>query len=98
MSRLIDRPRPGAAVAAARGAVGLLERLEDRPQVVLVDADARVGDRQADDVGRVGRVRVDELDVRRRGVRVRRTSPEAVNLTALESRLRSTCWSRCSSV
>ena len=42
-SRLIARPRPGAAVLAAGRAVGLLERLEDDLLLVRRDADAGVG-------------------------------------------------------
>ena len=38
----------GAAVAAAGRPVGLLEGLEDQPQLVLRDADAGVGDRERD--------------------------------------------------
>ena len=41
-------PEAGAAVLAAGGAVGLLERLEDELLLVLRDADAGVGDREGD--------------------------------------------------
>ena len=41
ISRLIVRPEPGAAVLAARRAVGLLEGLEDELLLVERDADAR---------------------------------------------------------
>ena len=43
------RPRPGAAVAAGGGAVGLLEHLEDRGAFVRGNADARVADREVQD-------------------------------------------------
>jgi hypothetical protein len=42
---------PGAAVLAARRAVGLLECLEDQALLVLRDADAGVGHREREDVG-----------------------------------------------
>ncbi|EPH46818.1 putative Hybrid signal transduction histidine kinase J [Streptomyces aurantiacus JA 4570] len=41
----------GAAVLAARGAVGLLERLEDHPHLAGGDADAGVGHGERDQVG-----------------------------------------------
>src|SRR5207248_11804730 len=37
------QPQPGPAVLARRRAIGLRERLEDRPQLVGRDADAGVG-------------------------------------------------------
>ena len=93
------QPQPGAAVLAAGRAVGLLERLEDESQLVVGDADAGVADGEPDDlVGAVERRRPrrprSARPVRSRSV----TSPLSVNFTALESRLRSTCCSRCASV
>ncbi|ABS26438.1 hypothetical protein Anae109_2236 [Anaeromyxobacter sp. Fw109-5] len=44
------QPQAGPAVLAARGAVGLLERLEDEPLLVRRDADARVRHRERDRV------------------------------------------------
>ena len=46
---------PGAAVAAARRPVRLLERLEDHPQLVGGDPDARVHDREPEHVRRRSR-------------------------------------------
>ena len=43
------QPQPGAAVLAAGGAVGLLERLEDHLQLAVGDADAGVAHRERDD-------------------------------------------------
>src|SRR5438046_57732 len=43
------KPKPGTAVAPTRRAVGLLERLEDQPQLVLGYADSRIGDGEPKD-------------------------------------------------
>ena len=87
------QPEARAAVAAARRAVGLLEGLEDQPQLVLGDADAGVGDGEGDRVRPAAAVAA-----RRSAPTVSRTLPFSVNLSALESRLRSTWATRCSSV
>ena len=58
ISRLIERPRPGAAVLAAGAAVGLLEGLEDDLLLVRRDADAGVGDRERDHGRRAAEDRV----------------------------------------
>ena len=61
---------PGAAVAPARRAVRLLERLEDQPQLVLRDPDSRVGDREGDDVLLVAqRLLLEAAALRRRATR-----------------------------
>ena len=78
ISRRDREAEAGAAVLAARRAVGLLERLEDQPLLVLRDADAGIGDRERDDVGR----RADDTR--------RLTRPRSVNFIAFDSRLRST--------
>ena len=76
ISRLIDRPRPVPAVAAAGRAVGLLERLEDQPELVRVDPDARCRmTANAIDLG-AGEVVVREHDVGPgRGRRAARRGP-----------------------
>src|SRR6185312_6896737 len=52
---------PGAAVAAARRPVCLLERLEDQAQLVVRDADAGVGDRELEHGLRAGEGLAGEL-------------------------------------
>ena len=79
----------GAAEAARHRAVGLVERLEQAVQRVRRDADAGVGDLDAHRRRRRPPLpRVDSRSV---------TPPRSVNLTALPSRLISTCRSRCGS-
>ena len=97
-SRLIARPRPGAAVLAAGARVGLLERLEDQPLLLRRDADAGVGDRERDRRlagARTGWSAV-QPDVTCR--RVIATLPCAVNLNAFDRRFLRICCSRFGSV
>ena len=76
------QPQPGAAVLAGGGGIGLAERAEDLRLGLLRDADAGVGDLEA------------QLSLARRCARTRTmTSPRSVNLMALPTRLIST-WRR----
>src|SRR5690606_964872 len=51
-------PEPGAAIFSARGAIGLLEGLEDDPLLVLGDADAAVPHRKGDHLTGCGQLLV----------------------------------------
>ena len=51
-SRLMARPKSGAAVLAAGAGVRLLECLEDDLLLLRRDADAGIGDLEGDDAGR----------------------------------------------
>ena len=77
---------PRAAEPAGGRAVGLLERLEDRVQLLGGDADPRVGDRETEDDAVARRVP--------RGRRDTTISPCSVNLIALPTRLTRTWRSR----
>ena len=88
----------GAAVLAAGGAVGLLERLEDEALLVGRDADAGVDTENA--IAGLARssTGVAEAPAEVAGSMRSRTSPLAVNLNALESRLVRICCRRLPSV
>ena len=89
----------GAAIFAAGGAVGLLERLEDQLLLVLGDADAGVGDRDRDRLVGIAAAPDGWCSSRRSTQRTDSvTLPCAVNLKALDSRLSTICCSRFSSV
>ena len=81
------QPQPGPAVLAPGGRLGLGERLEQPPELLLGHPDPGVGDGERQPVVR--------LPLRRSGVIV----PWSVNLVAFESRLNSACrtfvWSAC---
>ena len=78
--------QPGAAEAAGGRAVGLLERLEDRLQLLGRNADAGVGD--GDQQGDCSSLGVPATET------VTTTSPRSVNLIALPTRLTRTWRSR----
>ena len=75
--QLADQGEPdaGALVAARPGALHPVEAFEEPGQILLGDADARVGDRQRD-------------LARRRAVSPTRIRPTNVNFSAFDSRLR----------
>ena len=78
------QPEPETAVAARRRAVGLAEAIEHVRQERAVDADAGVGD-------------LDANAVADRSARDEMRPPAGVNLTAFDSRFQSTCCRRVAS-
>ena len=90
---------PGAAVEPRGGAVALGERLEDPLLLLVVDADARVADRDRDDRGCAGRATaISVLQPSSARPIWTWTSPRSVNLNALASRFFRIWRSRCGSV
>ena len=85
------QPQAGAAVLAARAAVGLLERLEDDLLLVRRNPNAGVRDRECEhDAARL-RLSFSRLQPSAAGLTESETCPCCVNLNAFDSRFLITC-------